>query len=67
MSGFIEQLKKFKNKFKDKLEDQAIDYKLKTAGNYSLNAIPILIELMKSHLYGLGTPWNFVEASLVSS
>jgi hypothetical protein len=49
-SGFIEQLRKFKDKFKDKLEDQAIDYILQTAANYSLKAIPILIELMKSHI-----------------
>lgn len=48
-SGFIEQVKKFGDKFKDKLEDQAIDYILHTAANYGIKAIPILIELMKSH------------------
>lgn len=45
----IDQLKKFKDRFKDKLEDQAIDYILKTTANYGIKAIPILIELMKSH------------------
>ncbi|MFZ0512647.1 MAG: hypothetical protein WAM14_13650, partial [Candidatus Nitrosopolaris sp.] len=48
-SGFIEQLKKFGDKFKDKLEDQAIDFILDAAKTYAFKAIPILIELMKSH------------------
>ncbi|HET7147990.1 MAG TPA: hypothetical protein VFI73_05765 [Candidatus Nitrosopolaris sp.] len=47
--GFIEQLKKFKDKFKDRLEEQAIDYILEAARDYGSRAIPILIELMKSH------------------
>jgi hypothetical protein len=47
---FIDQLKKFRDKFKDKLEDQAIDYILSVAENIGIkSAIPILIELMKSH------------------
>jgi hypothetical protein len=47
---FIDQLIKFGDKSKDKLEDQAIDYILSVAGNIGkAAAIPILIELMKSH------------------
>jgi hypothetical protein len=47
---FIDQLKKFGDKFKDKLEDQAIDYILSVAGNIGkAAAIPILIELMRPH------------------
>lgn len=48
-SGFIEQLKEFKDKFKDKLEEQAIDYILTTARDLGIGAIPILLELMKLH------------------
>ncbi|MFZ0514421.1 MAG: hypothetical protein WAM14_22645 [Candidatus Nitrosopolaris sp.] len=44
-NGFIEKL----NKFKDKLEEQAIDYILTAAKAHGRKAIPILIELMKSH------------------
>lgn len=47
--GFLDNLRKFKDKFKDRLEDQATDYIIATAKEYGLKAIPILIELMKSH------------------
>jgi len=48
-SGFVEQLKGFKDKFKEKLEEQAIDYILTTVKNLGIGAILILIELMKQH------------------
>jgi hypothetical protein len=46
---FIDQLTKSGDKFKDKLQDQAIDYILNVAKDIGIKAIPILIELMKSH------------------
>ena len=45
--GFIEKLKEFKDKFQDKLEDEAINFLINTAKEYGLKAIPILIELMR--------------------
>lgn len=52
-SGFIEKANKFKGKFQDKLEEQAIDYILTIAKDYGSKAIPILIELMKSHWHSV--------------
>jgi hypothetical protein len=47
--GFIAKLNRFKEKFQEKLEDQAIDYIIGTAKDYGPKAIPILIELIRSH------------------
>jgi hypothetical protein len=47
--GFIAKLNQFKEKFQEKLEDQAIDYIIATAKDYGPKAIPILIELIRSH------------------
>jgi hypothetical protein len=47
--GFLAKLSQFKVKFQEKLEDQAIDYIIATAKDYGPKAIPILIELMRSH------------------
>jgi hypothetical protein len=47
--GFIAKLNQFKERFQEKLEDQAIDYIIATAKEYGPKAIPIFIELMKTH------------------
>jgi hypothetical protein len=45
-NGFIEKLKKYKEKLEDKIEDQAIDFIITTAKEYGRRAVPILIVLM---------------------